>query len=74
VHVHLGRVDEHRVMFGIGIVHVLASNDELLSLLVAAMAGDRKLIDEHHRLPSLVDRVLGAEDAVRPVSLLLTGE
>ena len=46
----------------------------LLSLLVAAMAGDRKLIDEHYRLPSLVDRVLGAEDAVRPVSLLLTGE
>ena len=36
VHVHLGRVDEHRAMFGIGIVHGLASNDELLILFVAS--------------------------------------
>ncbi len=35
-HVHLGRVNEHRTMFGIGIVHGLASNDELLILFVAS--------------------------------------
>lgn len=35
-HVHLGRVEEHRAMFGIGIVHGLASNDELLILFVAS--------------------------------------
>ncbi|HLE54186.1 MAG TPA: hypothetical protein VI999_02945 [Thermoplasmata archaeon] len=35
-HVHVRRPDEHRAMFGIGIVHGLASNDELLILFVAS--------------------------------------
>jgi Ca2+/H+ antiporter len=35
-HVHLGRLDEHRAMFGIGVIHGLASNDELLVLFVAS--------------------------------------
>lgn len=43
----------------------------LLSLLVAVMAGDRKLLDEHYRLPRLIDRVLGEEDAIRRLSLRL---
>ncbi len=37
-HVHLRRLGDHGAMFGIGIVHGLASNDELLVLLVAAFA------------------------------------
>lgn len=37
-HVHLQRLGDHGAMFGIGIVHGLASNDELLVLLVAAFA------------------------------------
>lgn len=36
-HLHLGRRKDHGVMLGIGIVHGLASNDELLILLVAAL-------------------------------------
>ena len=36
-HVHLGRYKDHGAMFGIGIVHGLASNDELLVLLLAAL-------------------------------------
>ncbi len=35
-HIHLRRTNEHRAMFGIGIVHGLASNDELLILFVAS--------------------------------------
>lgn len=37
-HFHLGRLGDHGVMFGIGVVHGLASNDELLILLVAALS------------------------------------
>lgn len=37
-HVHMGRSNEHRTMFGIGIVHGLASNDELLVLFVASLS------------------------------------
>lgn len=37
-HFHLRRFGEHGAMFGIGIVHGLASNDELLVLLVAALS------------------------------------
>jgi high-affinity nickel permease len=37
LHLHLGRPSEHRTMFGIGIVHGLASNDELLILFVASL-------------------------------------
>jgi len=37
-HLHLRRFGDHGTMFGIGIVHGLASNDELLVLLVAAFA------------------------------------
>lgn len=36
-HVHLGARKDHGMMLGIGIVHGLASNDELLILLVAAL-------------------------------------
>lgn len=36
-HLHLGRRKDHGMMLGIGIVHGLASNDELLILLVAAL-------------------------------------
>ncbi len=35
-HLHLPGWNEHRAMFGIGIVHGLASNDELLILFVAS--------------------------------------
>ncbi len=35
-HVHLFRAREHRTMFAIGIVHGLASNDELLILFLAS--------------------------------------
>ncbi|MEK6986873.1 MAG: hypothetical protein AABX97_02120 [Candidatus Thermoplasmatota archaeon] len=35
-HVHVRRMNEHRTMFGIGIVHGLASNDEILILFVAS--------------------------------------
>lgn len=37
LHLHLGRPSEHRTMFGIGIVHGLASNDELLILFLASL-------------------------------------
>ena len=37
-HFHLSRFGDHGTMFGIGIVHGLASNDELLILLVASFA------------------------------------
>jgi glutamine---fructose-6-phosphate transaminase (isomerizing) len=40
----------------------------LLSLLVAAMAGDRRLLDDHDRLPRWVERALSGEDAVRRLS------
>lgn len=43
----------------------------VLSLLTAAMAGDRGLLDEHHRLPGLVERALRDEDAIRRLSLRL---
>jgi hypothetical protein len=36
-HLHLRQPNEHRAMFGIGIVHGLASNDELLILFVASL-------------------------------------
>ena len=36
-HFHRGRYREHGAMLGIGVVHGLASNDELLVLLVAAL-------------------------------------
>lgn len=45
----------------------------LLSLLVAAMAGDHTLLDDHYRLPRWVDRALREEDAVRPLALRLRG-
>ena len=35
-HWHLGRFREHGTMLGIGVVHGLASNDEILSLLLAS--------------------------------------
>ena len=38
VHTHLHEDPEHRTMFGIGIVHGLASNDELLILFVASLS------------------------------------
>lgn len=38
VHLHFGRVKEHQAMFGIGVVHGLASNDELLVLFVASLS------------------------------------
>jgi len=37
-HFHLSRFGDHGTMFGIGVVHGLASNDELLILLVASFA------------------------------------
>lgn len=37
-HVHFGGYREHGTMFGIGIVHGLASNDELLILFVSALS------------------------------------
>jgi high-affinity nickel permease len=37
-HVHLSRSGEHQAMFGIGVVHGLASNDELLILFVASLS------------------------------------
>jgi len=37
-HFHLRRFGDHGTMFGIGVVHGLASNDELLILLVASFA------------------------------------
>jgi len=37
-HVHLPGVPLHRAMFGIGVVHGLASNDELLILFVASLS------------------------------------
>jgi high-affinity nickel permease len=37
-HLHLSRSGEHRAMFGIGVVHGLASNDELLILFVASLS------------------------------------
>ncbi len=37
-HFHVRRLGEHGTMFGIGVVHGLASNDELLILLVAAFS------------------------------------
>jgi len=37
-HFHLHRFGDHGTMFGIGVVHGLASNDELLILLVASFA------------------------------------
>jgi len=37
-HVHPGGYREHGAMFGIGIVHGLASNDELLILFVSALS------------------------------------
>jgi glucosamine--fructose-6-phosphate aminotransferase (isomerizing) len=40
----------------------------VLSMLVAAMAEDRRLLNAHDRLPSLVDRALREEDAVRRLS------
>ena len=36
-HLHLGRYKEHGTMLGIGVIHGLASNDELLVLLVAVL-------------------------------------
>ena len=44
----------------------------LLSLLVAAMAGDRRLLRDHDRLPRLVELALREEDAVRRLSLRLS--
>ena len=38
VHVHVWRFRDHGAMFGIGIVHGLASNDELLILFVSALS------------------------------------
>ena len=46
----------------------------LLSLLVAAMAGDHQLLDDHYMLPNWVDRALTVEDSVRPLSRWLSGE
>ena len=37
-HIHLTDSQEHRAMFGIGVVHGLASNDELLILFVASLS------------------------------------
>jgi len=37
-HFHLSHSNEHRAMFGIGVVHGLASNDELLILFVASLS------------------------------------
>jgi len=37
-HVHLRGYNEHQMMFGIGVVHGLASNDELLVLLLASLS------------------------------------
>lgn len=37
-HFHLRRFGDHGTMFGIGVIHGLASNDELLVLLVAALS------------------------------------
>ena len=37
-HFHLSGLGDHGTMFGIGVVHGLASNDELLILLVASFA------------------------------------
>jgi len=45
----------------------------VLSLLVASMAEDRRLLDAHDRLPRWVERALDADDAVRPLSLRLSG-
>ncbi len=36
-HLHFGDIREHRAMFGIGVIHGIASNDELLILLVASL-------------------------------------
>jgi glucosamine--fructose-6-phosphate aminotransferase (isomerizing) len=44
----------------------------VLSLLAAAMAGDKSLIDYHDRLPRWIERALEAEDAVRRLSLRLS--
>ncbi len=44
----------------------------LLSLLVAAIAGNHQLLNDHYRLPGLVDRALKGEDAVRRLSLRLS--
>jgi len=38
VHVHWWRFRDHGAMFGIGVVHGLASNDELLILFVSALS------------------------------------
>lgn len=38
LHTHLGRHREHGAMFSIGLVHGMASNDELLVLLVVALS------------------------------------
>ena len=37
-HFHVSRLGDHGTMFGIGVIHGLASNDELLILLVASFA------------------------------------
>lgn len=37
-HLHLTHAQEHRTMFGIGVVHGLASNDELLILFGASLS------------------------------------
>jgi glucosamine--fructose-6-phosphate aminotransferase (isomerizing) len=44
----------------------------VLSLLITAMAGNRRLLDEHYRLPRLLERALGEEDAVRSLSRRLS--
>jgi glucosamine--fructose-6-phosphate aminotransferase (isomerizing) len=44
----------------------------LLSLLVAAMAGDRQLLQDHDGLPGWVDHALNAEDSVRRLSRRLS--
>lgn len=44
----------------------------VLSLLVAAMAGDRQLLRDHGAVPRWVERALGGEDSVRPLSQRLS--
>lgn len=44
----------------------------VLSLLVAAMADDRRLLEAHARLPAWIERALAAGDAARQLSRQLT--
>lgn len=44
----------------------------VLSLLITALAGNRSLLAEHNRLPRLLARAVGEEDAVRSLSRRLS--